>query len=55
MLIQMKGAGIISTQTAVEKNTISTPDEMDRLIKEEEEKVDIANNINEPIEQNINE
>lgn len=55
MLIQMKGAGIISTQTAVEKNTISTPDEMDRLIKEEEEKVVIDNNINEPIEQNINE
>lgn len=55
MLIQMKGAGIISTQTAVEKNTISTPDEMDRLIKEEKEKVVIDNNINEPIEQNINE
>lgn len=31
MLIEMKAAGIISTKTAVEKNTVSTPDEECRL------------------------
>ena len=31
MLCTMKGAGIISTKTAVEKNTVSAPDELVRL------------------------
>lgn len=34
MLISMKSAGIISTKTAVEKNTVSTPDEEMRLASE---------------------
>ena len=34
MLATLKGAGLISTKTAVEKNTISTPDEMARLEEE---------------------
>lgn len=36
MLCTMKGAGVISTKTAVEKNTISAPDEEVRLQKEQE-------------------
>lgn len=31
MLVELKGAGLISTKTAVEKNTVSTPDEECRL------------------------
>ena len=34
MLATLKGAGIISTKTAVEKNTISNPDEMARIEEE---------------------
>jgi hypothetical protein len=37
MVATAKGAGMISTQTAVEKNTLSTPDEMLRIQKEAEE------------------
>jgi hypothetical protein len=37
MLATMKGAGMISQQTSVEKNTISTPDEMARIKKEVQE------------------
>jgi hypothetical protein len=37
MVEAAKGAGIISLQTAVEKNTLSSPDEMMRLKREEEE------------------
>lgn len=42
MLISMKQAGILSTKTAIEKNTESTPDEEQRVtkeVKEAEEKV----------------
>ncbi len=34
MLCTMKGAGIISTKTGIEKNTISTPDEVSRVMSE---------------------
>lgn len=34
------GAGIISKQTAIEKNTLSTPDEKARIEREEKEKAD---------------
>lgn len=37
MLATMKGAGIISTKTAVESNTVSAPDELARIHKELEE------------------
>lgn len=37
MLIQLKGAGLISEETAIEKNTESTPDEKVRRSKEKEE------------------
>lgn len=37
MLISMKQAGILSTKTAVEKNTESVPDEEQRMAKEKEE------------------
>lgn len=37
MLATMKGAGIISTKTAVESNTISAPDELARIHKELED------------------
>ena len=37
MLTIMKGAGILSTKTAVEKNTVSAPDEWSRIEKEIEE------------------
>jgi hypothetical protein len=37
MVEAAKGAGIISRQTAVEKNTLSTPDELLRIKREEEE------------------
>jgi hypothetical protein len=37
MVEAAKGAGIISLQTAVEKNTLATPDEMMRIKREEEE------------------
>jgi hypothetical protein len=37
MLATMKNAGLISRQTSVEKNTISTPDEMARIKREIEE------------------
>ena len=39
MLISLKGAGIISTKTAIEKNTISKPDEEARIDKELEGKI----------------
>ena len=37
MLTTLKGAGIISTKTAVESNTVSAPDELARIHKELEE------------------
>jgi hypothetical protein len=37
MLISLKGAGLLSTQTGVEKNTESTPDEYARITRETEE------------------
>lgn len=37
MLATLKGAGIISTKTAVESNTVSAPDELARIHKEIEE------------------
>lgn len=39
MLVALKGAGILSKQTAVENNTESKPDELRRLSKDEEEKL----------------
>lgn len=43
MLCTMKGAGIISTKTAVERNTVSKPDEESRLANElEASKADAA-------------
>lgn len=36
MLCTLKGSGIISTKTAVEKNTVSAPDEEIRLMRENE-------------------
>lgn len=36
MLCTLKGAGLISTKTGVEKNTVSTPDEEIRLDNENE-------------------
>lgn len=39
MLTQLKGAGGISQQTLVEKNTVSTPDELMRIKKEHEEQL----------------
>ena len=39
MLSTLHGAGGISTQTFVEKNTVSTPDEMMRIRKEHEEQL----------------
>jgi hypothetical protein len=40
MLVQLKGAGLISTKTGIEKNTESTPDEVARVNKETEEKIE---------------
>lgn len=37
MLVTLHGAGGISTQTFVEKNTVSTPDEISRIKKENQE------------------
>ena len=37
MLISMKQSGILSTKTAIEKNTESVPDEEQRIAKEKEE------------------
>ena len=37
MLCTMKGAGIISAKTGIEKNTISTPDEVSRVMAETKE------------------
>lgn len=39
MLIALKGAGILSGQTSVEKNTAASPDEMSRLSKEHEQQI----------------
>lgn len=36
MLVTLKGAGIISAQTGIEKNTLSTPDEVSRIERENE-------------------
>lgn len=44
MVISMKGAHIISQQTAVEKNTLSSPDELQRLNAEKEQTADEALN-----------
>ena len=40
MLCTLKGSGLISTKTGIEKNTISTPDEEVRLQKENEVKLE---------------
>lgn len=37
MLCTLKGAGLISTKTGVEKNTVSAPDEEVRLQNEADE------------------
>lgn len=37
MLCTMKGAGIISTKTGIEKNTVSTPDEVSRVLNEQKD------------------
>ena len=34
MLIQLKGAGLISGETGIEKNTVSSPDETQRVKRE---------------------
>lgn len=39
MLATLKGAGGISQQTLVEKNTVSTPDELKRIQKEHEAQI----------------
>lgn len=44
MLVTLKGAGLISTKTGVEKNTVSAPDEEMRLSDETD--LNIANNTN---------
>ena len=53
MLISMKQAGILSTKTAIEKNTESVPDEEQRMAKEKEEtkKEQEANIINRKVEE----
>ena len=48
MLCTLKGSGIISTKTAVEKNTVSTPDEEVRIQNEQTE-IELKNQ-----EQNVN-
>jgi len=40
MLCTMKNSGVLSRATATEQNTISRPDELERITKEEQEKVD---------------
>ena len=37
MLATLKGAGLISAKTGIEKNTVSAPDELARVEKELEE------------------
>ena len=37
----MKNAGILSRRTAIETNTISRPDEVERVEKEERETLDL--------------
>lgn len=46
MLIQLFGAGILSRKTAVERNTISTPDEETRIELEEKKKVNKGYTLN---------
>ena len=46
MLISLKQAGLISTDTGVEENTISKPDEKNRIKKEGDTKQVIDANIN---------
>lgn len=51
MLISMKQAGILSTKTAIEKNTESTPDEQQRVeyeVREAQKKIELqqVNNSN---------
>ncbi|WP_288861330.1 phage portal protein [uncultured Bacteroides sp.] len=55
MLISMKQAGILSTKTAIEKNTESVPDEEQRMAKEKEEtkKEQEANIINRKVEEEV--
>lgn len=55
MLISMKQAGILSTKTAIEKNTESVPDEEQRMAKEREEikKEQEANIINRKVEEEV--
>lgn len=40
MLIQLKGAGLISSETGIEENTVSKPDEKNRISKEKEDTID---------------
>ena len=48
MLVTLYGGGLISKETGIEKNTISTPDEKMRLQRELEESI---KNENRPLEQ----
>ena len=51
MLISMKQAGILSSKTAIEKNTESTPDEEQRVVKEKNETEGRINEQKETVEQ----
>lgn len=51
MLISMKQAGILSSKTAIEKNTESTPDEEQRVVKEKNETEGRINKQKETVEQ----
>lgn len=42
MLIQLRGAGLISGETGIEKNTVSSPDEKQRVKREADEKAKAA-------------
>lgn len=42
MLIALKGAGLLSGQTSIEKNTVSSPDEVSRIRKEHESELQEA-------------
>lgn len=53
MLISMKASGLISQKTAVEKNTVSTPDEEQRIAVEEEKVRMLNNTTNNVVTENI--
>lgn len=54
MLTTLKGAGGISTQTLVEKNTESTPDEMSRIEKEKQQEMEVLQQQQQAVAQNNN-